>query len=439
MSGRLFVPRGGIALGAGLLRAPTTMVTTPLRRPMVTTTKRMSDWILWRQKPWKEKLGVYFRVVRIPIIAYGIFTIGYRQGVIESHRNPYAFQEQILDTILLERTNYKVDRQDIDVLVLNEQDLQYRKAKRQIKTNRYYQIASVANELIGAARDHVREQLDEAKLAVRQRESQNRKDFLDRSLPVSQSLEEMQDDLFEAHLEEAYSKDPMVKKWREAKVRIEGDELNVDPWRFVFLGSGASPNAWVTELLPKRIFITKTITDFCENIDEMAFIMAHEVSWFLVEFGVTLHMFHTTLNICKFVLTLQVSHLVLGHLGLANEIEMSLKTTEIVLLSLDPTAGLVTFAIVGILNLFQKAIEMSFSRRHEREADELGLKLLARCNGKFDLEAGAKFMFRLHNAEESGGKTGWLDSHPASLERARQIYQESKNMSAQEQQALAKK
>ena len=138
------------------------------------------------------------------------------------------------------------------------------------------------------------------------------------------------------------------------------------------------------------------------------------------------------------MLCCQVSHLVLGHLSLANEIELGLKTTEIVLLSLDPTAGLVTFAIVGILTFAQKAIEMAYSRQHEREADELGLKLLAKCR-QFDLEAGAQFMFRLHNAEESGGKTGWLDSHPASLERARQIYQESKNMTAEHQHQQAQK
>ena len=133
----------------------------------------------------------------------------------------------------------------------------------------------------------------------------------------------------------------------------------------------------------------------------------------------------------------QVSHLVLGHISLANEIDLGLKTTEIVLLSLDPTAGLVTFAIVAILTFARKTIEMSYSRKHEHEADELGLKLLAECR-QFDLEAGAKFMYRLHNAEESSGKTGWLDSHPASLERARQIYQESKIMTAQQQQPAQK-
>ena len=244
---------------------------------MVTTTKRMADWILWRQKPWQDKVGVYFRVIRIPIIAYGIFTIGYRQGVIQSFRNPYQFQEQIMDTILLERTGHEVERKDIDVLVLSELDLSDRKAKQQIKVNRYYQIASVANQLIGAAREHVHERLDEAKQVVRERELKTGIKALKSSaveMPNQGDLEK----LFAAQLEEAYDKDPTVVKWRDAKVRIEGDELNVDPWRFIFLGSGASPNAWVTELLPKRIFITKSITDFCANIDEMAFIMAHEVS-----------------------------------------------------------------------------------------------------------------------------------------------------------------
>ena len=355
----------------------------------------MSDWILWRQLPLKQKLGLYLRIVRLPIIAYGIFTIGYRQGIIDSHRNPYKFQEQILDTILLERTRYEVDRQDIDVLVITEDDLKNRKQQKLVKTNRYYQVASIANQIITAARQYVDVALEDAKETVRKREMKNLELSIDpSSLKAGSVYKEKLDYYFEA----AYDKDREVQKWREAKIRINGDDLNVDPWRFIFLGSGAYPNAWVTELLPKRIFVTQSLLDFCANVDEVAFVLSHETS-----------------------------HLILGHLSHANDLELSLKTTEIVLLSLDPTAGLVTFVVVGLLSLLRRVVELAYSREHEREADLLALELLQRCRN-FDPEAGAKFMFRMHQIQEEGGKTGWLDSHPASLERARQIYSESRAM-----------
>jgi len=155
---------------------------------------------------------------------------------------------------------------------------------------------------------------------------------------------------------------------------------------------------WVTELLPKRIFITDTMLHFALTIDEMAFLLGHEVG-----------------------------HFILGHLTQSNNLELGLKTTEIVLLSLDPTAGLVTFAVVGLLDVLRRSIEMAFSREHEREADELGLKLVAGCK-QFDLEAGAKFMYRM-NASQRGRGSGifpdFLSSHPPSLERSRQLYKDS--------------
>lgn len=56
--------------------------------------------------------------------------------------------------------------------------------------------------------------------------------------------------------------------------------------------------------------------------------------------------------------------------------------------------------VVGLLALARKAVALSYSREHEREADALGLKLIARC-GRYDLQAGSKFMYRLHRAEKN--------------------------------------
>lgn len=37
------------------------------------------------------RFSKYVRIIRIPIIAFSIYTLGYHRGVVESHRNPYYF------------------------------------------------------------------------------------------------------------------------------------------------------------------------------------------------------------------------------------------------------------------------------------------------------------------------------------------------------------
>ena len=343
----------------------------------------LHDLVLWRQRPFKEKVGQYLRMIRLPFIAYGIYTIGYRQGVVHSHQNPHKFQEQLMNSILEDSVPGPVKCQDIDVEILSEADLVGKNSAAASK-DRYHQVACVAQQIIQIGRKHIDIEIEKAKETVRTNfvKSAN-----------AETEEEME--LLQEQLEGLYDKDHDVKFWTEAKSRMDGDELNVEPWRFIFVGGGASPNAWVTELLPKRVFITKSLLDFVQNVDEMAFILGHEIS-----------------------------HLMLGHLSASGDIEYVLKTSEIVLLSLDPTAGLVTFAVVFLVDLLRRGIAMVFSRDHEREADLLGIKLVAQCDGQYDLEAGARFMHRLYQQTQSD-LLPLLSSHPPSLERARQLYSKS--------------
>jgi len=289
----------------------------------------------------------------------------------------------MLDSILLESMGTPMERKDIDVEILSEDDLKGK--KNAASKDRYHQVACVAQQIISEGRKHIDAELVKSKEAVRTKFAAD---------VNAETEEEMA--LLQEQLEEQYDKDCDVKFWTEAKVRIEGDELNVEPWRFIFVGGGAPPNAWVTELLPKRIFITKSMLELTKDIDEMAFLLGHEIS-----------------------------HFILGHLSQSADIEYALKTSEIVLLSLDPTAGLVTFAVIAFLDLLRRSIEMAFSREHEREADTLGLRLLARCDANYDLEAGARFMHRVHQLEGGAGLFPLLDSHPPSLERSRQLYKDS--------------
>ena len=145
-----------------------------------------------------------------------------------------------------------------------------------------------------------------------------------------------------------------------------------------------------------RIFITTSLLKkFIANQDELALVLGHEIS-----------------------------HLILGHSSEQNSLETSIRTLEILLLSLDPTEGLLSLAFMTFLASVRGAIGASHSREHEREADELGIKLTAMAC--YDTEKASKVFHKMHlqnlesGLEVSSGRVGLLsffDTHPPSDER----------------------
>ena len=123
-----------------------------------------------------------------------------------------------------------------------------------------------------------------------------------------------------------------------------------------------------------------------------------------------------------FVLGHEISHLVLGHVSQANRMETMLRTVEVLLLSVDPTSGVLALFFIGGLAALRNALSAAHSRDNEREADDLGVEIAARAC--FDTVKGAEVMKKmfhmstLHPAMNGVGKVANLyDSHPPSQER----------------------
>ena len=63
-----------------------------------------------------------------------------------------------------------------------------------------------------------------------------------------------------------------VNLWTKARRHMEG------PWRFVLIPS-PMPNAFVSEILPHRIFVTTSMFEkFVSSQDELALVLGHEIS-----------------------------------------------------------------------------------------------------------------------------------------------------------------
>lgn len=344
----------------------------------------------------------YVRIIRIPIIAFGIYTLGYHQGVIESHRNPIYFKKQLLNSFLQNKPS----------IVLNENQVKkIRKGKLNsvssidLDMTLVHQIALVALSIIESSRQYIDINLKKAIDDVNNKFANH--------FPSDQNIseEEMKD-----FIHSEYLKDKNVQYWISAKERIRGkndyeavtkefnhiytfggyiyDDIDnpFKVWNFVFIEDD-TPNAFVSELLPNHIFIHTGLVSFTKNIDEIAFILGHEVS-----------------------------HLICGHSSRINNIEFVIKSVEILLLSIDPSLGFVTILIVALLATISEFIQNSFSKEYENEADKMAIILTSMSCYK-PIE-GSHFMYRMSTLENQtmNKLLTWMDTHPPSINRSKEIY-----------------
>jgi len=345
---------------------------------------------------WR-RIARFAYYVRIPALVLSVYGIGYQQGIMDFAREKEVMEAKILQTVLagvgctspedLEMVLIAHEGEDWrTVLSRFREKFQMFRAQDDERYREYHHrmvmlrdVAKVGEKIIKVARSYVKlKQAEVVQEAVKQ-------------LPP-----EVQED--ENRLYEALEKNEEVERWTKATRHMEGY-----PWKFVLIPSEI-PNAFVSEILPHRIFITTSMIEtFIESDDEMALTMGHEVS-----------------------------HLILGHSSNRNSFEVFFRTAEVLLLSLDPTEGLLSLAFMTFLASVRHAIGAEFSRNDEREADELGIKLCAMAC--FDTNSASRVFHRMHLADVESGKqaasnrTGLLsffDSHPPSEERYHSLLEES--------------
>jgi Zn-dependent protease with chaperone function len=314
---------------------------------------------------WLHRLATLARYVRIPFLVFGVYQIGYQQGIMECTKTPQMLQDKLLQSILM--SSGVTDMRHVTVLGDWEMN-----RRRFGSGHEHHHVAAVGQKIIQAARDHVQAELRESIAKVRA---------------------QLPDDMAESIIEEHYKKDEACIFWYDAALRLMGESDR--PWQYIFIQTSL-PNAFVSEILPQRFFITTGLLELAETADELGFVLGHEVS-----------------------------HLILGHVSSANQVEMFLKTLEVLLLSIDPTAGVLSLFVIGGLAAARRAVMAANSREHEREADDLGVEIAARAC--FDTIKGAEVMKKMYHLStlerplssiSTGSKVAHLyDSHPPSEER----------------------
>jgi Zn-dependent protease with chaperone function len=349
---------------------------TPTKTTTTTTTSSIIAQHNQSRINW-HRWGRLLRYTRIPVLVVSVYGIGYQQGIMDTTRTPLAMQQGLLLTILK------------SVGVTHEQQVRILDSST-IKqaTPEQRMVMTVGQQIVQAARAHVQEQLQ---LALQQAQQDNSNEMPSDMTPQQQLEYSM--------TQSKYAE--TIQLWYQAQLRLNGESDVPSPWSYVWIQHSNTPNAFVTEILPRRLFITKAMGQIATTPDEWAVVLGHEIS-----------------------------HLILGHNSQTNQLEVFLKTVEVLLLSMDPTEGVFTVLTVGALAAVHRGLAAAYSREHERQADELGLVLAARAC--FDTARGIQVMHKMHQHSVSAAPStiqsstiSLWDTHPPSLERYQQLQRAS--------------
>lgn len=203
------------------------------------------------QRPFWRRLAIAVRYTRIPLLIASVYSLGYQQGVVDCTKTPLALQAQILQSILLSMGIAATTDDPSAVQVIQESMFAPRMLMR---NSEHAQIARVGHDIVCAARRTVQQRLE---LALREAH---------RALPPDVSPEQAQGHV-QAH--------PGVRFWYAARERLMGEEVDSQPWQYVLVASPA-PNAFVTEILPRRFFLTTSLLKVATTPDELAVVLGHE-------------------------------------------------------------------------------------------------------------------------------------------------------------------
>lgn len=328
---------------------------------------------------WKLVARI-LKITRVPVLVVAVFGLGYQQGTIDYASNPSRKEKELLRSVLADfgvkdpavevQTFRWGDEKWTDSFIpsflLDNQNFSAKK-----RDGRLVRVSNVGQRIIQASLVKVENTLDDI---VQERS---------KSMP-----DEIRSD--GKKLINELNKDDEVHQWVDAHNRLNG------PWEFVLINSPI-PNAFVSEVFPKRIFITTGIFElFIENDDELGLVLGHEVS-----------------------------HLIFAHNSQRNQIELLLRAFEVLLISMDPTDGLLSVSFITMLGGLRNLLTRAHSRENEREADEMGIKVAAMAC--FDTKRGSEVFRKMHEFDVKSGKvdsasgsanlSDLLQTHPASKAR----------------------
>jgi len=370
------------------LRALQVRTTNGIRSMTTTATaSKTSTSSSWRQRIFTSsnfrKFVKVVKYVRIPTLIMSVYSLGYTAGIADYMRSPRKFKVSLRNSILASVGCY--DEHDEDgnggvsdkVFIATEGEWKnplsissstsYKKpgstnndtdrngtsnsqAERELRHLQLQKFAYVSEKILDSARRLVVQELNSLHSQMQE-------------ITKNQQRGHSNTTTAQSELASSLSLMEQLHKW---EIAYESLETDGDKWRFVLIHVPFE-NAFVTETTPYTIYLTTALLEnIIANDDELALVLGHELS-----------------------------HLLLAHTSEAMKREGYLRAFEVLLLTMDPTEGLMSLLFMGIVRYIREIFKASYSRQNEHEADELGMKLAAMSC--FDTRNASKVFKKMHD------------------------------------------
>ena len=148
-------------------------------------------------------------------------------------------------------------------------------------------------------------------------------------------------------------------------------KLNGGEWKPIILPQHEIPNAFVSGLCPRMVFIyTGLVRKLHTTDDELAMIIGHELS-----------------------------HSILSHTEEKSDMDAYLIAIQLMILTLVDPLGLTSIIFDYCANSLRNLFNAGFSREEEEEADALGLRIMA--SACYDITRGVGVMQKLAMVQEN--------------------------------------
>ena len=277
----------------------------------------------------------FVRAARIGFLGFAIYQAGYQTGLIHYAQDPHQIEKEMMKGVI---TATGAD------------------SYHPVYHPYHIQVKTVGERIVFAAKDMCKEKI-ETLIAENEK--------------IHQEIEAYNKAKSHHNQEGRKHNFPMVEKiaeneaeilvWKTALSRLKGS------WHYVVIAV-PSINAFVTAACPRRVFVHSVLMEKLKPTDdELALVIGHEISHFLLE-----------------------------HVEKEQSYNVTLKILQLMLLSFIEPVGILSvlydFLIAGVATY----LDASYSRECEEEADELGMELAARAC--FDTKKSTKIFQRLSAA-----------------------------------------
>ncbi len=301
-----------------------------------------------RRSPLLKWLVLVIKLVRIPVLLIGVYSIGQQQAIIDFSRNPSTMRQDICMKLL--KGMGAVDSSQVQVM--GDQSLS------QIKKEGGGAIDGSDKSGYGPDADREVQLINFA--GVSQRIVNSAKGYVAAELKRQLQVQNDQND-YDGYEESS--------RWKMAHERL-GMQSGIH-WSFVLVNV-ETPKVLISEYLPNTIFITRGLLDeYISNEHELSLVLAHAIS-LLIE----------------------------GQEYEENFFRRVLDIAEILILAVDPTEGLFSIFVMANVAFMKDKALASLRWENEHKADHLGMKLAAMAC--FDTQKSCQVLRKLHDAAEMG-------------------------------------